>query len=210
MEERSQSQAGADTPRARLIAALVTSIKEKGYRETTVADIVRIARTSRRTFYEHFSDRADCFRALFVEFTSARMQEIVAAVDPSGQIDDQIERAIDAFIDGESMDPDLQRAFIRELPGLPQAAEIASATVERYADMLVGLTVAARERHPEILRPLSRDVAVVLVGGLRELLVISIQQDRDLRELRDSALEVVRAILASLKVPLEVAPLGHL
>jgi hypothetical protein len=35
------------------------------------------------------------------------------------------------------------------------------------------------------------------VGGLRELLVISIEQGRDLRELRDSSRQVVRAILAA-------------
>ena len=50
-----------DENRERLIAAMAASVEERGYADTTVADVVRLARTSRRTFYEHFQDRADCF-----------------------------------------------------------------------------------------------------------------------------------------------------
>jgi AcrR family transcriptional regulator len=42
--------------RERLIAAMAASVEERGYADTTVADVVRIARTSRRTFYQHFQD----------------------------------------------------------------------------------------------------------------------------------------------------------
>ena len=37
--------------RRRLLDGLAASISERGYRDTTVADIVRHARTSKRTFY---------------------------------------------------------------------------------------------------------------------------------------------------------------
>lgn len=178
---------------------MAESIAEKGYRETTVADIVAHARTSRRTFYEHFNDRADCFLALFEQKTQTRMAEIAAAVDPEVDLVDQIDRAIDVFLEGESMEPELQRSFVRELPGLPEATEVVHESLERYASMLVAMTEAARERHPEIKRPLSRDIAVILVGGLRELLVISIQDGRDLHELKEAAVTVTRAILNAVK-----------
>ncbi len=185
-----------------MLAALAESIKRKGYRDTTVADIVRIARTSRRTFYEHFEDRPACFVALFQQVTEDRRREIAAAVDPAGPLEEQIERAIDVFLAGEAMDPDLQRSFVRELPGLPEAAETIRATLEGYAEMLVRLASAAGAEHPEAhLRPLTRDVALILVGGLRELLVIAIAEGRDLQELRDSCVQVVGAILAALRRP---------
>jgi hypothetical protein len=44
-------------------------------------------------------------------------------------------------------------------------------------------------------RPLSLDTAIMIVGGLRELAVIALQQGRDVRELRASAGETVKAIL---------------
>jgi hypothetical protein len=66
----------------------------------------------------------------------------------------------------------------------------------------VAVVDQARASHPEAnLRPLSTDVAVVLVGGLRELLVmaISAQPARDLHELREPSAQVVRAIVESLR-----------
>ena len=36
----------------RLLEGLAASIEERGYRESTVADVVRHARTSKRTFYD--------------------------------------------------------------------------------------------------------------------------------------------------------------
>jgi AcrR family transcriptional regulator len=40
--------------RGRLLEGMAAAIRETGYRDATVADVVRHARTSRRTFYEHF------------------------------------------------------------------------------------------------------------------------------------------------------------
>jgi AcrR family transcriptional regulator len=52
-----------DTPRLRLVSALATAATEKGYAATTIADIVRHARVSKRTFYEHFTDKEACLLA---------------------------------------------------------------------------------------------------------------------------------------------------
>src|SRR5437763_7780716 len=86
------------SPRQRLIAAMAASIQEKGYRETTVADVVRIARTSRRTFYEHFEDREACFLALFDATNIAMMEQIAAAVHPDHSLEEQVDAALDAYI----------------------------------------------------------------------------------------------------------------
>ncbi|MFL6125957.1 helix-turn-helix domain-containing protein [Actinophytocola sp.] len=56
---------------------------EIGYRSTTVADIVRRARTSRRTFYEHFAGKEECFVALLTDANDAMIRSITAAVDPA-------------------------------------------------------------------------------------------------------------------------------
>src|SRR5687768_12356230 len=49
--------------RRRLLDGLAACIRERGYPDTTVADIVRAARTSRRTFYAQFADRQECLVA---------------------------------------------------------------------------------------------------------------------------------------------------
>jgi AcrR family transcriptional regulator len=183
--------------RDRLIAAMAESIKEKGYRETTVADVVRIARTSRRNFYEHFEDRDACFLALFDATNDAMMEQIAAAVHPDRTLDEQVDAAIDAYIDNVSQQPALYASFVRELPALGQAgAERGLATLERFAALLVSLVESGRAARPELAsRPLSMDTAVIIVGGLRELAVISLQRERDVRELRASAGATVKSIL---------------
>src|SRR5579875_3956393 len=106
--------------RERLIAAMAASIEEKGYRETTVADVVRLARTSRRNFYEHFADRDACFLALFDATNNAMMEEIAAAVHADEPLDQQVQRAVDAYIANVAAQPALYRSFVREMPGLGQ------------------------------------------------------------------------------------------
>jgi AcrR family transcriptional regulator len=184
--------------RERLIAAMATSIEEKGYRDTTVADVVRIARTSRRNFYEHFADRDGCFLALFDATNDAMMREIADAVQPARPLDEQVDRAVDAYIDNVAATPALYRSFVRELPGLGQAgADRGLATLERFAGMLVSFVESGRRAQPELgLRALTMDTAIIIVGGLRELLVISLQRGRDMRELRASAGETIKAILS--------------
>jgi AcrR family transcriptional regulator len=183
--------------RGRLIAAMAASIEEKGYRDTTVADVVRIARTSRRNFYEHFEDRDACFLSLFDATNDAMMRAVAAAVHPDQTLDEQVDSAVDAYIDNVSQQPALYASFVRELPGLGQAgAERGLATLERFAELLVTLVDSSRAARPELsVRPLTVDTAIIIVGGLRELAVISLQRGRDVRELRASAGATVKAIL---------------
>ena len=69
--------------------------------------------------------------------------------------------------------------------------------MERFARLLIGLVESGRAAQPELeARPLSMDAAVMIVGGLRELAVISLQQGRDLREIPASAGAMVKAILS--------------
>jgi AcrR family transcriptional regulator len=183
--------------RERLIAAMAKSIQEKGYRDTTVADVVRIARTSRRNFYDHFVDRDACFLALYDATNEAMMEQIVAAVHPDQPIEQQVDAAVDAYIENVSRQPALYASFVRELPGLGRAgAERGLATLERFAQLLVDLVEAGRAVQPGLgAQPLAMDTAIIIVGGLRELAVISLQRGRDVRELRASAGATIKSIL---------------
>jgi AcrR family transcriptional regulator len=58
-EER---QAVANPPE-RLLRALAAVVADKGYPDTTVAEIVERAQTSQRTFYEHFKNKEDAIVA---------------------------------------------------------------------------------------------------------------------------------------------------
>jgi AcrR family transcriptional regulator len=185
--------------RERLIAAMAASIEQKGYRNTSIADVVRIARTSRRNYYEHFKDRDACFLALFDSTSEAMMSEITSAVRADASLEEQVEAAIGSFLDGVAARPKLFRSFTWELPALGRpGAERERAVVERFAALLIAFVESGRREHADVdARPLSRDAALVIVGGLRELTVSAFQESRDVSELRATAVAVVKSILAA-------------
>src|SRR6201999_2341360 len=72
----------ADPFRLRLLDGLAASIGARGYRATTVADIVRHARTSKRTFYDQYASKEQCFLELLLADNDKLGESIRAAVDP--------------------------------------------------------------------------------------------------------------------------------
>jgi AcrR family transcriptional regulator len=51
--------------RSRMLAAAVEAVEEVGYARMTVAQVIGRAKVSRKTFYDVFADREDCFLAAF-------------------------------------------------------------------------------------------------------------------------------------------------
>ncbi len=125
------------------------------------------------------------------------MAELADAVDPAAPPGAQVDQALDAYLASVLSRPLLHLSFISELPALGAAgAERQLAVIERFAGLLVELVEAGRAAHPELrARPLDPDVAVMIVGGIRELLVTSAARGRDLRTLRQSAARAAMAII---------------
>ncbi|MFI6870260.1 TetR/AcrR family transcriptional regulator [Nocardia sp. NPDC050406] len=69
----------AHSQRMRMYIGVLEAVAERGYTATTVADIVARAAVSRRTFYQQFRDRDDCFLAAF----EAAVELVVAQLDAS-------------------------------------------------------------------------------------------------------------------------------
>jgi AcrR family transcriptional regulator len=55
------SETTSSITRARMFEAMARAVSERGYAAVTVSDVVTGARISRRTFYEQFRDKEDCF-----------------------------------------------------------------------------------------------------------------------------------------------------
>ena len=51
--------------RTRLLEAVGRAVAERGYAAATIDDVVRGAGVSKKTFYEHFADKEDCFLAAY-------------------------------------------------------------------------------------------------------------------------------------------------
>lgn len=65
--------------RSRLLAGAVATIDELGYPQATVGQITGRARLSRRTFYQMFANRDECFAAVLEELVATVVGELAAA-----------------------------------------------------------------------------------------------------------------------------------
>ena len=184
-----------DAFRHRVLDGLAASIGERGYRDTTVADIVRHARTSKRTFYEQFASKEECLIELLRKNNEDLIANIQAAVDPEAQWHDQIRQAAEAYVDHIGSRPAITLSWIREAPALGAVARpLHRLAMEQLTDMLVNLTDSPGFRRAK-LPPISRPLALILLGGLRELTALFVEDDRDLRGITAPAIRAAMAIL---------------
>ena len=191
------AKAGEQTAfRQRLLDALEESIAEDGYPRTTVADIVRRARTSRRTFYEHFDSREACFVALLTDANAEQVTQISGAVDPDAPWRSQVRQAIEAWISSGESRPSLMLSWIRDVPSLGDAARLLQRNVtEKFIEMVQTLAGAEQFRSAGI-GPVSRQRIIMLLGGLRELTAITVEEGGRMSDITEEAVDASIALLS--------------
>ncbi|MBB4137352.1 TetR/AcrR family transcriptional regulator [Gordonia humi] len=191
--------AHADTAsqvRSRLMSAMVECIAELGYRATTVADVVRVARVSRRSFYEHFSDKTACFIAVLREANQEIIDSVDAAVDPSAPWTEQVRSAVTAYVRANETHPGLTLSWIRELPALGDSARAVKAEgIEAWTRLFERITSTpqvAAAGIPQITRP----TAIIVWGGIRELTANAMESGAPLSSIIEPATQACVALLS--------------
>ena len=183
--------------RQRLLDGLAASIDERGYRETTVADIVRHARTSKRTFYGEYSSKEECFIELLAAGNRELIVKIRDAVDPEADWQDQIRQAVDAWVTDLEARPAITLSWIRELPALGRDIRFLQRRgMSAFTDMFIELSNSAAFRRAGIA-PITNQMAVFLFGGLRELSALAVEDGADGREIVETAVTAAIAILGA-------------
>ena len=175
----------------RLLEGMARAVASKGYADTTIADIVREAAVSRRSFYEHFATKADCLIALYEAASAQALAVLSAAVDPARPWQAQVEDAVTAYLDVLSQDPVLLRTLFVEVLGLGLPGLAVRRRVNREIAGFIQLaTAGAGGAH------LTQDMAMTVVGGINELILQAIEENRgdDLRVLVEPATRLIRAV----------------
>ncbi|NUP06232.1 MAG: TetR/AcrR family transcriptional regulator [Polyangiaceae bacterium] len=189
----------SDALRARLVGGLLSAIAETGYAAVTIADVVRHARVSKRTFYEHFKDKDACFVEAYEAVSARTLRGIKSAVDATRPLDEQVSSALGAYAAALEINPRLTRTFMLEIHAAgPLALKARGEVHQRFAQMFCDLVAAGRARQPK-LKPLSKVMATALVGGINEMMLVAIEEDRPakVREAIEAAADLVRAVLVA-------------
>ena len=181
--------------RSRLLEGMAQAVAQKAYVDTTIADIVREAGVSRRTFYEHFATKAECFIALYEAANRNTLAVLRQAIDPAHEWQTQLDHALTAYLGSMAQNPALLRSLSMEILGLGAEGLAARRRVNQELCRFMLQVVnagGARARKS----PLTQDMAVAVIGGINELVLQSIEQGRagTLAELATPAGALVRAV----------------
>lgn len=192
------SDSGASAPahpRTRLLEAIADSVADKGYADTTIADIVRAAGVSRRTFYEHFTTKSECFIALYEAASRNTLAVLREAIDPAHEWQTQLDRALVAYLGAMAQNPALLRSLSIEILGLGAEGMAARRRVNEELCRFMLQVVNAGAGRPR-KTPLTPEMAVAVIGGINELVLQAIEQGRagQLAQLVGPASQLVRSV----------------
>ncbi len=165
-------------PRQRLMRGLALAVADKGYAAVTIADIARRARTSKRTFYEHFVDKEACLLALYEENGIHLMTVLSQVPMPADMPVAERVRSITAAYLGalDAMHSADRRLMQEAYAAGERARELRAHGLQAFADLMCALVEEGRRTQPEA-RPLSPMVALIIVGGVHELILRALDPD---------------------------------
>ncbi|MCW2994033.1 MAG: TetR/AcrR family transcriptional regulator [Conexibacter sp.] len=161
--------------RERLLDAIANVVAEKGYAGTRVADITDYAGVSRKTFYELFTDKEDCFLAAYDAITALlmdRMARGLAAVsEDSWEV--RVRALLGEFLRFLAAEPAFARMCIVEVLGSGAAALARrDAAIEAFFPIVDQLP----RSQPGAEKWLSPVTPVFVTGGILEVVYAAIRR----------------------------------
>lgn len=107
--------AGSETRRQLILEAMVRVVGRKGYKATSVADVIADADVSRTTFYKHFDDKHECFLAAYDLVVERVLGEVIANCDANQPWLERMRVGLSTVVEMFALDPELARTAIVEV-----------------------------------------------------------------------------------------------
>lgn len=178
--------------RSRLLAAMIDVSAEHGVAEVTVAHVVERAGVSRRTFYEIYSDREECFLEAFDEGVARASRYVLDGYDATARWVDRMRGALTALLAFLDAEPSTGRLLVVESLAAGDSALLRRrAAVER-------IIAFVDEENAELKadKPTPSLTAEGVVGG-----VLSILHSRLLEDAPGSFLELTGPLASMIVLP---------
>jgi AcrR family transcriptional regulator len=155
-----------ESQRWRMLEAITEAVARRGYAEASVADVIEIAGVSRKTFYEHFRDKEDCFLKAYEVLSARLVVSMKSAIRPNMSVAARRRAQLTKFIDALVSDPFVARAFMVDVLGAGERALRARESVNAsFAEAVLGSGIA----------PIRR---AAIVGGVNAVVVGALLEDR--------------------------------
>jgi AcrR family transcriptional regulator len=179
----------AASQQTRLLEAVGRAVADKGYAAATIEDIVRDAGVSKKTFYDHFSDKLDCFLAAYEAASDELFEHVRAAQEAGGgEWLGRTRAGIHAYLRWLAAEPALARVFLIEIAAAgPEALERRERLRDRYAE---------RMRELQVANSVPGEIFHAVVAGADDLVVRRLREGGDLLQLEPILLYLQVSLLA--------------
>jgi AcrR family transcriptional regulator len=162
-----------ENQRARMISSMIQTVAAHGYGKATIANVTKLAKISRRTFYETFADKEDCYRAAY-EASFEYLRD--AAVEGAGGQDwpGSVRAGLEALLESLAAHPQLASFF------LVSPATVGDEIVSRHHRAMRELVGALVSKAPRAGGGrIAADTAIeALAGGLARLASMKVNAGR--------------------------------
>jgi AcrR family transcriptional regulator len=161
----------ASSQRDRVQAAMRDLVAKHGYRDVAVAAVLRHAGVSRKTFYELYAGKEECFVAVYEDEMARLLTPVMRAFEGSEPWVDRLRTALGVLLGGLADDPSAARiCFVEVLSAGPLALE-RRAQALAVLDPLFSPHDSADDRDADgAPTPRARSFTAGSVGSLAEVL----------------------------------------
>jgi AcrR family transcriptional regulator len=159
----------AASQRQRLLEAIIELVAERGYPDVTIGDIVARAGTAKRTFYDHFADKLQCFLAALDGITDTLVAASARFFAVSGTVRERCEYSIRGYLELLVSMPNTAKVFYLEAVAAgPESVTRRYDVLLKFARNIVSLSrAAALDGEGEELSELH---ALAVVGAMHQMI----------------------------------------
>lgn len=157
--------------RGRMLTACFQVVAAKGYTHFTVADVIAAAGVSRETFYEHFSDKEECFLAAY-ELSVDAVLAAMNYADPGDSSDalERYDRMVRGYLELMAREDGYARVFLVDVyaageRALQRRRQVIDRFTEVVADLVGARTAADRFACEALVAAVSSMVTVRVAAG---------------------------------------------
>jgi AcrR family transcriptional regulator len=159
-------EAVTESQRIRILQAMIEVVSERGYPETRVVDVIGVAGVSRKTFYELFSSKEDCFLATYDVLLGNLLGDTARGFEskPGCSWAERVAAGLGELLKHLSEHPDEARfAIVEVLAAGPKALARRDAALRQFTGFLDAGRAETSVELPGI-------TSLSLAGGVNELL----------------------------------------
>ena len=162
-------QVVAASQRLRLLEAMAELVAERGYTAVTIGDVATRAGTAKRTFYDHFPDKEQCFLAALDGITDTLIQAVARFFAAPGTVRERCEYSLRGYLELLGSMPSTSKSFYLEaMAGGPEAVDRRMDMHQKFARNIAALSRDAERQGGG--REISEQHALAVVGALHTLI----------------------------------------